>query len=275
MLLNCGVGEDSWESLGLQGDPTSPSERRSVLGVHWKDWCLNWTSNILATWCEELTHWKRPQCWERLNAGGKRDNRGWDGWMASPTRWTWVWVNSGAMDREACRAAIHGVVKSRTWLGDWTELKAKGNHFWIFIGRTGAEAEAWPPDLKNWLIRKDPDTGKDKAGREGEDRGWDGWMSSPTQWSLRKPSLSHLAILWNSAFRWVYLSFSPLPFTSLLFSTVCKTSSDNHFSFFHFFFLGIVLIPASCTMSRTSVHSSSGTLSIRSNPLKVFASSTV
>ena len=59
MHLNCGVGEDSWESLGLQGDPTSSSSRRSVLGVHWKDWCWSWNSSTLATWCEELTHWKR------------------------------------------------------------------------------------------------------------------------------------------------------------------------------------------------------------------------
>ena len=55
--FNCGVGEDSWESLGLQGDPTSPSERRSVLGVHWKDWCWSWNSNTLATLCEELMFW--------------------------------------------------------------------------------------------------------------------------------------------------------------------------------------------------------------------------
>ena len=48
----------------------------------------------LATWCEELTHWKRPWCWDRLKAGGEGDDRGWDGWMASPTRWTWVWVSS-------------------------------------------------------------------------------------------------------------------------------------------------------------------------------------
>ena len=94
MLLNYHVGEDSWESLGLQGDPTSPSWRRSVLGVHWKDWCWSWNSNTLATWFEELTHLKRPWCWERLRAGEEEDNRGWDGWMASPTQWTWVWVNS-------------------------------------------------------------------------------------------------------------------------------------------------------------------------------------
>ena len=94
MLLNCGVGEDSWESLGLQGDPTHPSWRKSVLGIHWKDWCWSWNSSTLATWCKELIHLKRPWCWERLKMGGEGDNRGWDGWMASPTWWTWVWVNS-------------------------------------------------------------------------------------------------------------------------------------------------------------------------------------
>ena len=73
MLLKCGVGEDSWESLGLQGDPTSPSWRRSVLGVHWKDWCWSWNSNTLAISCEELTHWKRPWWWEGLGAGGEGD----------------------------------------------------------------------------------------------------------------------------------------------------------------------------------------------------------
>ena len=95
MLLNCGVGEDSWESLGLQGDLTSASKRKSVLNIHWKDWCWSWNCNTLATWCEELTHWKRPWCWERLKAGDG-DDRGWDSWMASPTQSTWVWVNSGS-----------------------------------------------------------------------------------------------------------------------------------------------------------------------------------
>ena len=69
--------------------------RRSVLGVQWKDWCLSGNSNTLATLCKELTHWKRPWCWEGLGAAGEGDDRGWDGWMASPTRWTWVWASSG------------------------------------------------------------------------------------------------------------------------------------------------------------------------------------
>ena len=94
MLLNCGVGEDSWESLGLQRDPTSPSSRKSVLDIHWKDWCLSWNSNTWATWCEEWTYLKRPWCGERLKAGGEEDYRGWDGWMASPTLWTWAWASS-------------------------------------------------------------------------------------------------------------------------------------------------------------------------------------
>ena len=69
---------------------------RPVLGVHWKDWCWGWNSNTLATSCEELTHWKRPWCWEGLGAGGEGDDRGWDGWTTSLTWWTWVWVNSGS-----------------------------------------------------------------------------------------------------------------------------------------------------------------------------------
>ena len=65
-------------------------------GVHWKDWCWSWNSNTLATWCEELTHWKRAWCWERLTAGGEGDDRGWVDWMASLTQQTWVWVDSGS-----------------------------------------------------------------------------------------------------------------------------------------------------------------------------------
>ena len=94
MLLNCGVGEDSWESLRLQGDPTSPFWRRSTLGFLWKEWCWGWSSSTLATSCDELTHWKRLWCWEGLGAGGESDDRGWECWMASLTWWTWVWVNS-------------------------------------------------------------------------------------------------------------------------------------------------------------------------------------
>ena len=64
------------------------------LNIHWKNWC---EAEAPILWQpEDLTHWKRPWCWERLRAGGKGNDRGWDGWMASPTQWTWVWVNSGS-----------------------------------------------------------------------------------------------------------------------------------------------------------------------------------
>ena len=87
-----------------------------------KIWCWSWNSNTLATSCEELTHWKRPWCWEGLRAGGEGDDREWDGWMASPTRWAWVWINSWSWWWTGRHATIHGVAKSWTQLSDWTEL---------------------------------------------------------------------------------------------------------------------------------------------------------
>ena len=135
MLLKCGVGEDSWESLGLQGDPTSPFWRRLVLGIHWKDWCWSWNSNTLATSCKELTHWKRPWCWEGLGAGGKGDDRGQDGWMASPTRWTWVWVNSGSWWWTG-RPGVLRFMGSQRVRHNWaTELNWPSKHEFLFDTR--------------------------------------------------------------------------------------------------------------------------------------------
>ena len=69
---------------------------KSVLNIYWKDCCWSWSSNTLTTWCKELTHWKRPWCWERLKAGGEGDDRGWDGWMASVIPWMLVCPSSGS-----------------------------------------------------------------------------------------------------------------------------------------------------------------------------------
>ena len=101
---------------------TAKRSNQSILKEISPGWCWIWNSNILATWCEELTDLKKPWRWERLRAGGEGDNRGWDGWMASLTQRTWVWMNS----RSWWRTGRHGVLRfmglqSQTWLSDWTE----------------------------------------------------------------------------------------------------------------------------------------------------------
>ena len=94
MFLKYAVGEDSNTTDCKEIKPINPKGNQ-ILNIHWKDWCWSWNSNTLATWCKELTHLKRPWFWERLKAGGEGVDRGWAGWMASPTKWTWIWVNSG------------------------------------------------------------------------------------------------------------------------------------------------------------------------------------
>ena len=108
--------------------------RRSVLGVHCKDWCWSWNSSTLANSCKELTHWKRPWCWEGLGAGGEGDDRGWDGWMASLTRWTGVWVNSGSWWWTG-RPGVLRFMGSQRVRHDWaTELYWSGrNNFHCYI----------------------------------------------------------------------------------------------------------------------------------------------
>ena len=72
-----------------------PKGNHSWIFIGRTEWCWSWSSNTLANWCEELTHLKRAWFWERSKAGREGGNRGWDGWMASLTQWTWVWVKSG------------------------------------------------------------------------------------------------------------------------------------------------------------------------------------
>ena len=136
MLLNCGFGEDSWESLGLQGDPTSPFWRRSALGFLWKEWSWSWNSSTLATSCEELTHWKRLWYWHGLGAGGEGDDRGWDGWIASLPRWTLVWMNSGSWWWTGRPGVLWfmGCKESdmTEWL-NWTEITIKAIKTGLFI----------------------------------------------------------------------------------------------------------------------------------------------
>ena len=130
MLLNCGVGEDSpW---------TARRSNQSILKEISPEYSLErlMLKLKLATWCEELTHLKRPWCWERLKAGGEGDDRRWDGWMASPTNhaesmdMSLSKLRELVMDREAWRAVLHGVTKSRhDWATElnWTDRKLVSN----------------------------------------------------------------------------------------------------------------------------------------------------
>ena len=88
----------------------------------------SWNSNTLVTWCEELIHWRRPWCWERLKAGGEGDDRGWDGWMVSRTQWTWVWVSSRSWWWTGRPGMLQSVGSQRVEHGwetelNWTKLK--------------------------------------------------------------------------------------------------------------------------------------------------------
>ena len=86
---------------------------------------LSWNASTLATSCEELTHWKSLWCWEGLGAGREGDDRGWDGWMASPTLWTWIWVNSRSWwwtGRPGMPQFMGSQSRDTTEQLNWTEL---------------------------------------------------------------------------------------------------------------------------------------------------------
>ena len=156
MLFNCGVGEDSWESLGLQRDPTSLSKRGSILSIHWKDWCWSWNSSPLATWCKELTHRKRPSFWEglkhiRRSLGASSAERGqWGAWkqptvgcppalLAAPTKGarkamgprasffpvpsSWLSLFLAQTCRECAYSCMHDLI-----IGPWDILRFDSNY---------------------------------------------------------------------------------------------------------------------------------------------------
>ena len=116
---HCGVGEDSWESLGQQGEQSSESLRKSTLNTHGRT-MLKLRLQYFGHLCEQPTHWKRPRCWERLRAGGEGDDGGWDGWMAPPTQWTWTWANTrrwwGTGSPACCSAWGHTESDLTSWL---------------------------------------------------------------------------------------------------------------------------------------------------------------
>ena len=102
-------------------------------------------------------------------------------------------------------------------------VNPKGNQSWMFIGRTDVEAEVlilWPPDVKNWLIGKDPDAERLKAGGEGDDREWDGWMASPTGswWWTGKPGVPQS--------KWEHRSLAEVPSGNLVWRVFLSSSQE-------------------------------------------------
>ena len=126
MIVNCHAGQDFESPLDSKKiKPVNP-KRKSILNIHWKDWCWSWSSNSFGHLIWRAGYWKRPWCWERLRETGEGDNSGWDGWMASRTQWTWVWASS----RSWWWTGKPGVLQFMRWqnqtrLSDWTTTTKK------------------------------------------------------------------------------------------------------------------------------------------------------
>ena len=139
MLLECGVGEDCWESLGC----------KEIQPVHPKGISLEYSLEglMLKLRLQYFGHlmWKdwRTWCWESLKAR-EGDDRGWEGWMVSPTQWSWVWASSGRLWRETWSAAIHGVTNSQILLSDWTTCKVLFWNNFRLINKLGKIIEEFP-----------------------------------------------------------------------------------------------------------------------------------
>ena len=123
MLLNCGVGEDSWVPWTARRS-NQLILKKINLNIHWKDWCWSWSSNTLATWCEELTHWIRLWCWERLKAGGEGDTEdemvGWHHRLDGHEFEQVPGVGDGQGSLVCCSLWGHKELDTTKWL-NWTE----------------------------------------------------------------------------------------------------------------------------------------------------------
>ena len=149
MLLNCGVGEDSWEALGLQAGQTSnPKGNQFWIFIGRTDA----ESEALMFWPPDVKnwHWKRPWCWERLKARGEGDSRGWDGWMTSLTLWTWVWTSSRSWWRTGKPGMLQSMESQRVghyWVTDRTDSGFLGLLITQMVKNPPAVQETWVQSL--------------------------------------------------------------------------------------------------------------------------------
>ena len=131
-VLNCGVEEDSL-SVPWTARRSNQSILKEIIPEYSLEGLMLKMKLQYIDHCEELTHLKRSWCWERLTAGGEGDDRGWDGWMASPTQWTWVWASSGSWWWTGRPGMLQSMGSQRVG-HDWaTEL----NWWWLLKDRLG------------------------------------------------------------------------------------------------------------------------------------------
>ena len=159
--------------------------------------------NTLATLCEELTRWKRPWCWEGLGAGGEGDNRVWDGWMASPTQWAWVWVNSGSL-WWTWRPGVLWFMGSQRVGHNWaTELELESMQWLIFkvvsyFHREGSSLHRWSRAFTRWDGSVIHSLGQQLWGRNNQSK--QSWRKK--QWELIRTGCCHFSnpIHWQEKF---------------------------------------------------------------------------
>ena len=163
--------EDSWESLGHQGDQASQSWRKSTLNIHCKDWCWSWSSNILKS---QLTG-KDPAAGKVWEQEEKRGDRGWDGWMASWSQWTWVWQTLGDSEGQGSLKCCSPWGCKETRLSYWLKNNTKMG----FPGGTSI---------------KNPHANAGDARNTGV---IPGWARSPAEGNPAEPSILAWRIPWT------------------------------------------------------------------------------
>ena len=136
-LLTFGVGEDYWESLGLQGDPTQSILKEISPGCSLKGLMLKLKLQSSGHLMRRTDSLEKTLMLGKIEGGRRGDDRGWDGWMASLILWTWVWINSGSCWWTRNPGVLWSMeLQSRTRLSNWTELGFGGRLSGVFSSTT-------------------------------------------------------------------------------------------------------------------------------------------